>query len=79
MASGGAPTPSAVRIFPLDHPAMADTLRKRLEKRREQALEEFLGPPITTSDDERRGKVLMLDEIIQMCLDIDRELTERNK
>lgn len=68
-------SPSAVRFFAPDHPALANTLRRKIEVRRTQVLEEFTGRMGPNEDDIRRGRIYMLDEILQLCLDTERELS----
>lgn len=69
---------SAVRFFAPDHPALTNTLRKKLEERRPEILEEFAYRSDPRLDDERRGKLLMLDEVLDMCEKLERELNGDN-
>lgn len=71
--------PSAVRFFPIDHPAMAGTVRGRLEKRRRELLDEVMAANEWGDYCLRKGRVEGVDNAIQHCLDVENETTERNR
>lgn len=68
------PQPSAVKFYAPDHPALANTLRRQLQQVRQNLLEDFVIQLEPRMDDIRRGKILMLDEVLGMCEDFEREL-----
>lgn len=71
--------PSAVRFFAVDHPAVAGTVRARLERYRHELIEGLSGAPSWDSFKERVGKLQGIDDAIQHCLDVENEATERNR
>jgi hypothetical protein len=71
--------PSAFHFFAVDHPAVAGTVRARLEKYRRELIEGLSGAPSWDSFKERVGKLQGIDDAIQYCLDVENEATERNK
>jgi hypothetical protein len=71
--------PSAVRFFPVDHPAIAGTVRAKLERRRKELMEELLFAADWGDYNKRVGRVEGLDNAIQHCLDVETESLERNK
>ena len=68
--------PSAVRLFAPDHPALAVTVRARLEKQRENQIEQMATGYAQEWGDykQRVGIVKGLDEAIQICLNVEQEL-----
>ena len=68
--------PSAVRLFAPDHPALAVTVRARLEKQRENQIEQMATGYAQEWGDykQRVGIVKGLDEAIQICLTVEQEL-----
>jgi hypothetical protein len=71
--------PSAVRFFAVDHPAVAGTVRARLERYRKELVE--TGYMATDWGDFkfRAGRLRGVDDAIQHCLDVENEAVERNK
>ena len=65
--------PSAVHLFAPDHPALALTVKARLEAARKQYLEELAMPLGDTDYQRRAGKVNGLDEAIQICIETENE------
>lgn len=70
------PTPSAIRLFAPDHPALAVTVRARLEKERNSQIEQMATGYAQDWGDykQRVGIVKGLDEAIQICLNVEQEL-----
>ena len=71
--------PSAVHFFAVDHPAVAGTVRARLEKYRRFLVEGF---PVSSDWADfkfRSGRLQGIDDAIQHCLDVENESQERNK
>lgn len=71
--------PFAVSFFPVDHPAIAGTVRGRLEKYRGELIEELTMAADWGDYSRRVGRVEGVDAAIQHCMDIERESLERNK
>ena len=74
-----APQPSAVRFFAPDHPALAATIRARLEQRRADLIEELLLASDWADFNKRRGVVKGIDEALLHCSEVERDLNERHK
>ena len=74
-----APQPSAVRFFAPDHPALAVTIRARLEQRRKDLIEELLLAADWADFTKRRGVVQGIDEALLHCSEVERDLNERHK
>jgi len=69
--------PSAVHFFPVDHPAIAGTVRARLEKYR-QELVEALPVSVDWADFKGRlGRLQGVEDAIRHCEDVERESLER--
>jgi len=71
--------PSAVRFFAVDHPAVAGTVRAKLEKYRRDLIEELTVAADWGDYCRRAGRVEGIDAAIQHCIDVDLEAQERNK
>ena len=71
--------PSAVRFFAVDHPAVAGTVRARLEKRRKDLVEELAFAADWGDYSRRAGRLEGIDNAIQLCIDVETEAQERNK
>jgi hypothetical protein len=71
--------PSAVRFFAVDHPAVAGTVRARLENRRKDLVEELAFATDWGDYSRRAGRVEGIDNAIQFCIDVETEAQERNK
>lgn len=69
-------SPSAVRFFAPDHPALAITLRARLEKWRVEALEQVLSATDWGDFCARKGRVQGIDDALQHSIDIEREMVD---
>jgi hypothetical protein len=70
--------PSAVRFFAVDHPAVAGTVRARLEQRRKDLLEEMMVSSDWGDFCKRLGRVEGVMQCINLCSDVEKELQERN-
>jgi len=70
--------PSAVRFFAVDHPAVAGTVRARLEQRRKDLLEEMMVSSDWGDFCKRLGRVEGVMQSINLCADVENELQERN-
>lgn len=68
--------PSAVRFFTSDHPALANTLRGRLEKLRAQYVEQMGGGFAQDWGDYKRraGEIGGIDQALQICIETDNDL-----
>ena len=73
------PQPSAVRFYAPDHPALAATIRARLEQRRAELIEQLLLAADWPDFTKRRGVVQGIDEALLHCSEVERELNERHK
>lgn len=73
--------PSAVRFFTSDHPALAQTVRWRLEKMRAQYIEQIgAGSAQDWGDYKHRAGVINgLDQAIQVCITIDGEMRKADR
>lgn len=71
--------PSAVRFFAVDHPAVAGTVRARLEQRRKDLLEEMMVSLDWGDFCKRMGRVEGVMQAIMLCVDVENELQERHK
>jgi hypothetical protein len=71
--------PSAVRFFAVDHPAVAGTVRERLEKRRKDLVEELAFAKDWGDYSRRAGRLEGIDNAIQHCIDVETESQERNR
>lgn len=71
--------PTALRFFAPDHPKLADSMRAKLESRRDELLEQLLMPLPHDDYNRRAGAILGLDEAIQMCIDTELELRQRDR
>lgn len=69
---------SAVRMFVPEHPAIARTVRGKLERRRAECAEQLAaGLAQDLSDYKHRSGVIRgIDEAIQMCIDTENELNK---
>lgn len=68
--------PSSVRLFPVDHPVLANTLRAKLHKLRESLIEQLgKGYAIDWPDYNKRvGTIMGVESTIKLCEDSEREL-----
>ena len=73
------PQPSAVRFYSPDHPALAATIRARLEQRRKELLDHVLLAADWPDYTKRRGTIYGIDEAIRLCDEVEKELNERHK
>lgn len=71
--------PSAVSFFPVDHPAIAGTVRGKLESYRKQLMEELAVSTDYPDFKFRLGRVQGVDDAIQHCLDVENESLEKNR
>ena len=71
--------PSAVRFFAVDHPAVAGTVRARLERYRKELVEAVFMSVDWGDFKFRSGKLQGVDDAIQHCIDVETESQERNK
>ena len=71
--------PTAVRLYAPDHPALALTLRSKLEQRIAQCLRDL---PLASSweDFKKRGGVIAgLEEALQVCSEVELDLSEARR
>lgn len=71
--------PSAVRFFAVDHPAVAGTVRARLEKYRRELVEQFQSAVDWGDFKYRSGRLQGVDDAIQHCIDVENESAERTR
>jgi hypothetical protein len=67
--------PSAVRFFAVDHPAVAGTVRARLEQYRKELVEAVFMSADWGDFKFHAGRLRGVDDAIQHCLDIENEAT----
>lgn len=72
------PQPSAVRFYAPDHPLLAANVKSVLEQHRDKFLEELLLAKDWGDYCERKGKVLGIDTAIQLTINAEQALNERN-
>lgn len=65
--------PSAVRFYTPDHPALTNTVRARLKKRRDELSTQLLSSQDWPNFTERRGVIAGLDEAIAICEQASKE------
>ena len=68
------PSPLSVRMFTPDHPALALSMRSRLEVRRRELLEELILSQDWADFSRRRGLIVGIDEALRYCYDIQKEM-----
>jgi hypothetical protein len=61
-------------MFAPDHPALAISMRGRLEKRRKELLEELILSQDWADFSRRRGLIVGIDEALRFCEDIQKEM-----
>jgi hypothetical protein len=71
--------PSAVRFFAVDHPAVAGTVRARLEKYRKEIFEQFPASSDWGDFKFRAGRLQGIDDALQHCIDVENESVDRNR
>jgi len=66
--------PTAVRLFASDHPALARTVKARLERRRLELIEQLTGAQDWADYKHRIGVIEGLREAAMHCDDVHKEL-----
>ena len=61
-------------MFTPDHPALALSMRSRLEVRRRELLEELILSQDWADFSRRRGLIVGIDEALRYCDDIQKEM-----
>ena len=70
-------TPSAVRLFAADHPALTNTVRQRVTVLRAKLISECVGAAQDWPDfTQRRGVIIGLEHALRICDQADREYRE---
>ena len=70
-------TPSAVRLFAADHPALTNTVRQRVTALRARLISECVGAAQDWPDfTQRRGVIIGLEHALRICDQADREYRE---
>ncbi len=69
--------PTAVRLYAPDHPALAVTVRARIEQRRKELIDQLMFALSWDDYNIRAGKVRGMDDALQMIDDVERELSGR--
>jgi hypothetical protein len=69
--------PSAVRFYAPDHPDLALTVRARLEKRRQQQIENLILAKDWDDHNRRVGMIRGIEEAMQIAAEAEHDLTQR--
>lgn len=69
--------PSAVRFFAHDHPALATTVRARIEQRRKEALDQLLFAQSWDDYNRRAGIVRAFDDTLELIGTVEKELSDQ--
>ena len=70
-------TPSAVRLFAADHPALTNTVRPRVTALRAKLISECVGAAEDWPDyKQRRGVIIGLEHALRICEEADKEYRE---
>ena len=70
-------SPSAVRLFAPDHPALTNTVRQRVTALRAKLISECVGAAQDWPDfTQRRGVIIGLEHALRICDQADREYRE---
>ena len=70
-------TPSAVRLFAADHPALTNTVRQRVTALRAKLISECVGAAQDWPDfTQRRGVIIGLEHALRICEEADKEYRE---
>ena len=70
-------TPSAVRLFAADHPALTNTVRQRVTALRAKLISECVGAAQDWPDfTQRRGVIIGLEHALRICGEADKEYRE---
>ena len=76
-----AQSPSAVRLYVPDHPALVLTVRARIETQRKILIEQ-LGTGYASNWDDynrRAGVIQGFDDALEMIANVEKEMTEQNR
>ena len=68
--------PSAVRLYAPDHPALAITVRARIEQRRKELIEQLMFPVDWADYNRRAGTVRGLEAALELVDEVEKELTD---
>ena len=70
-------TPSAIRLFAADHPALTNTVRQRVTALRAKLISECVGAAEDWPDfKQRRGVIVGLEHALRICEEADKEYRE---
>ena len=70
-------TPSAVRLFAADHPALTNTVRQRVTVLRAKLITECVSAAEDWPDyKQRRGVIIGLEHALRICGEADKEYRE---
>ena len=77
MAAVSGESPSAVRLFAADHPALTNTVRQRVTALRAKLISECVGAAQDWPDfTQRRGVIIGLEHALRICDQADKEYRE---
>ena len=70
-------SPSAVRLFAADHPALVNTVRQRVTALRAKLISECVSAAEDWPDyKQRRGVIIGLEHALRICEEADKEYRE---